>query len=223
MAYRSKIIKPLIFFILIFALIILNKYYGWADSFMEVLPELKALVAASKFKAALIYVIATALGCVLLALPGAAFAVLAGLIFDPVTGTLLCLVAATLGAVLAFLAARYFIKDAVRPWLEKNYLLKKFLFDDVNKSGVILLMITRLVPLFPYNLQNFAYGLTDIKLWPYTLYTFIFMTPGAAAFVVGASGIGSPEHRILYFAIASALIIIVMAIGYVLRRRFVIK
>ena len=219
----SKRIKPLIFFVVIFALFILNKYYGWADSFMEILPELKALVAASKVKAALIYVIAAALGAVLLALPGAAFAVLAGLMFDPVTGTLLCLIAATIGAVLAFLAARYFIKDAARPWLERNYLLKKFLFDDVNKSGVILLMITRLVPLFPYNLQNFAYGLTDIKLWPYTLYTFIFMAPGAAAFVTGASGIGSPEHRMLYFAIASALIIIVMAISYVLRRRFVIK
>ena len=157
----------------------------------------------------------------LLALPGAAFAAIAGLIFDPLTGTALCLIAATLGAVLAFLAGRYFLKDAVKPWLERSPILEKFLFEDVNRSGVVLLMITRLVPLFPYNLQNFAYGLTDIGLCPYAAYTFLFMAPGAAAFTLGAAGIGDPERQRLYLLLAAALIVLVTAAGIFLRKRFV--
>ena len=183
--------------------------------------ELRELASSRPVTAALIYIIVTSVGCVLLALPGAAFAAAAGLIFDPITGTLLCLIAATLGAVLAFLAGRYFLKDAVRPWLEKSPLLKKFLFDDVSHSGAVLLMITRLVPLFPYNLQNFAYGLTGISLRQYTLCTFIFMTPGAAAFTIGAAGVGEPEHRWLYFMLAAVIAVLVTLVGIILKKRFI--
>ena len=228
-------VKPLAFCILLAALFSLSRWYGWGDALMGVsggqgtplsfsvnaLPRLRELAASRPLAAALLYVLSTAAGCVLLALPGAAFAAIAGLLFDPLTGTVLCLAAATLGAVLAFLAGRYFLKDAVKPWLERSPLLKKFLFDDVNRSGVVLLMITRLVPLFPYNLQNFAYGLTDIGLWPYTLYTFLFMAPGAAAFTLGAAGLSSPEHRWLYFLLAAILVIIVTVLGIVLKKRFV--
>ena len=94
----------------------------------------------------------------------------------------LCLIATTLGAVAAFLMGRFFLQDTIKPLVEKNRLLKKLLFEDAGKSDMLLLMITRLVPLFPYNLQNFAYGITDIKLLPYTIYTFIFMLPGVAMF-----------------------------------------
>lgn len=213
--------KPLAFCVVLAALLFLSRRYGWGDALMDALPHLRELIAERPVVASFLYIAATAAGCVLLALPGAAFAVIAGLLFDPFTGTLLCLLAATLGAVLAFLAGRYFLKDAVKPWLERSPLLKKFLFDDVNRSGVVLLMITRLVPLFPYNLQNFAYGLTDIGLWPYTLYTFLFMAPGAAAFTLGAAGLGSPEHRGLYFLLAAVLVIIVTVLGIVLKKRFV--
>ena len=213
--------KPLAFAILLTALLVLNRRYGWGAALMEALPRLRELTTSRPIEAALIYVVATATGCVLLALPGAAFAAAAGLIFDPLMGTVLCLVAATLGAVLAFLAGRYFLKDAVKPWLKRSPLLKKFLFEDARRSGVALLMITRLVPLFPYNLQNFAYGLTDIGLWPYTVYTFLFMAPGAAAFTLGAAGLSDPQRRRLYLALAAALIVLVTAAGIFLRRRFI--
>ncbi|MBQ9565935.1 MAG: TVP38/TMEM64 family protein [Synergistaceae bacterium] len=214
-------VRPLAFCIVLAALLALGRRYGWGDRLMKELPRLRETVASRPVEAAMIYVAATAAGCVLLALPGAAFAALAGLLFDPLTGTALCLMAATLGAVLAFLAGRYFLKDAVKPWLERSPLLKKFLFDDVDHSGVVLLMITRLVPLFPYNLQNFAYGLTDIGLWPYTLCTFLFMAPGAAAFTLGAAGLGGAEKRELYFIMAAILVIIVTVIGIVLKKRFI--
>lgn len=217
----SKYIKPVIFLVSLAVIILVSHHYGLNDKFMNSLPYIRELVIESPVKAALIYIIATSLACVVLALPGAAFALIAGLLFDPLTGTFLCLVAATLGAVLAFISARYFLRDSVKPMLEKSLILKKFLFDDVQHSGVILLMITRLVPLFPFNLQNFAYGLTDIKLITYTLYTFLFMAPGAAAFTLGAAGITDSERRGLYLFLALTLAVIVTLIGAFVRKRFV--
>ena len=219
----SKYIKPAIFLVSLAAILVASHHYGLTEKFMNTLPYLRELVIESPVTAALIYIIATSLACVLLALPGAAFALIAGLLFEPLTGTLLCLIAATLGAVLAFISARYFLRDSVKPMLEKSLILKKFLFDDVQHSGVVLLMITRLVPLFPFNLQNFAYGLTDIKLITYTLYTFLFMIPGVTAFTLGAAGLSNSERRGLYLFLALTLAIIVTLIGAFVRKKFVSK
>ena len=213
--------KPAVFLVLMAVIMALGKYYGGAERFMSELPVLQEIVRQNPVKAMAIYILATSAGCVLLAMPGAMFAVIAGLLFEPLTGTVLCLIAATLGAVIAFLAGRYFLRDLVRPMLSKSEILKRLLFDDAEHSGIILLMITRLVPLFPYNLQNFAYGLTDIKLLPYTLYTFLFMAPGAAAFTLGAAGIGNEERRKLYLFIAVILAVIVTSAGILLRRKFI--
>ena len=217
----SKYIKPAIFLVSLIIIILVSNHYGLSDKFMNALPKLRGLVSERPVTAALIYIIATSSACVLLALPGAAFALIAGLLFDPFTGSLLCLIAATLGAVLAFIAARYFLKESVKPMLEKSLILKKFLFDDVQHSGVILLMITRLVPLFPFNLQNFAYGLTDIKLITYTVYTFLFMIPGVTAFTLGAAGLSNSERRGLYLFLALTLALIVTLIGALVRKKFV--
>jgi uncharacterized membrane protein YdjX (TVP38/TMEM64 family) len=201
----------------------LNRRYGWSQTITGEggLALLRASVEANRLRASCLYVGVTAACCVLLALPGVTFALFAGLLFGPFLGTLLCLIATTVGASLAFLAGRYFLKDAVKPLVEKNRLLKRLLFDDVEKSGMVLLMITRLLPLFPYNLQNFAYGITDIGFWPYTFYTFIFLCPGVAFFTIGAAGIAVRENRLLYFLTAGALALVVTALGLYLRKRYV--
>ncbi len=217
----KRCVKPIIFLVIMAVILILSHRYGWTEKFINVVPKFREYVNHNPVKAMTLYVIATSAGCVLLAMPGAIFAVIAGLLFEPFTGTVLCLMAATLGAVLAFLTGRYFLRDSVRPMLEKSSVLKKILFDDAEHSGMILLMVTRLVPLFPYNLQNFAYGLTDIKLLPYTVYTFLFMAPGAAAFTLGAAGIGNSERRKLYLFLAVTLAVIVTVLGIILRKKFV--
>lgn len=215
--------KPLILLAAMGSVLLLNHRYGWSDFLLGpgALEVLREAVHEDILRVSLIYVAATAAGCVLLALPGATFAVVAGLLFGPVLGSFLCLVAATLGAVLAFLTGRYFLGDAVRPWVERNRCLNRILFEDAERSGIVLLMVTRLVPIFPYNLQNFAYGITGIGLWPYTLYTFLFMAPGVAFFTLGAAGLGDAENRTLYLILAGALAALVSAAGLRLRRRYV--
>lgn len=218
-----KFVKPAVFVGLLLVLLLLGRHFGWTKLLggKGSLAALKALVAQNPARAAALYCAVTIAGCVIFALPGVTFAVLAGMAFGPLLGTLLCSLATTAGAGLAFLVGRFFLRDSLKPVVMRNKYLKKWLFDQPGKNDVLLLMITRLVPLFPYNLQNFAYGVTGIGLWPYTLCTFLFMAPGVAFFTLGAAGLGAPENRALYLLLAGALAVLVTMAGLHLRRRYV--
>ena len=193
--------KKLWIFIGIVILILgLNHIFGWSDYLgeKENLVFLKNMVEENLFLASVVYTVLTIIGCVVLALPGVTFAIAAGLIFGPVLGTVLCSVSTTLGAMLAFVVGRFFLKDSVKPMAMKNKYLKKWLFDESGKNELFVLMITRLVPIFPYNLQNFAYGVTDIKFSTYSIASLIFMLPGTAMYTVGTAGLADKENRWLY-------------------------
>ena len=216
--------KKLWIFIGIVILILgLNHIFGWSDYLgeKENLVFLKNMVEENLFLASVVYTVLTIIGCVVLALPGVTFAIAAGLIFGPVLGTVLCSVSTTLGAMLAFVVGRFFLKDSVKPMAMKNKYLKKWLFDESGKNELFVLMITRLVPIFPYNLQNFAYGVTDIKFSTYSIASLIFMLPGTAMYTVGTAGLADRENRWLYIGIAIVLAVSVIGVGAYLKRRYV--
>ena len=222
MDWIKKNSKLIIFCVIIVVILALNHIFGWSKylSDSENLKFLSSMIQEHFAMAALIYIGLTIVSCVVLALPGVTFAILAGAIFGPWWGTLFCLIATTLGAIIAFIVGRFFLKDSIKPMVEKNALLKKILFDEAGRSDIVLLAITRLVPLFPYNIQNFAYGITDISLAHYSLYTFIFMIPGVALYTIGTAGFTSAENRWLYFGIAAALLVIVMFLGWFIRNKY---
>ena len=214
--------KIIIFGLLIILILVLNHYFGWSDylSDMDNLMFLKKTVEDNFLWALYIYIILTIIGCVVLALPGITFAVAAGILFGPVMGIFACLTATTLGAMLAFLVGRFFLKEAVKPMLEKNKLLKKLLFSEDGKSDMIVLIITRMVPVFPYNLQNFAYGITDIGFWKYSIFTFIFMLPGVSFFTIGSAGLTAEGDKWKYFLTAGVLAVAVTAAGLLIQKKF---
>ncbi len=142
-------------------------------------------------------------------LPGTPIALLAGIAFGPILGTLLAVTGATLGAVAAFLVARYAGRSMVEGWAAKNEAFKK-IDEGVQKQGWRMVMLTRLVPVFPYNVQNFAYGLTTINLPTFALVSFICMLPGAAAFCFMAGAIvagESPTQIMMYLAVGAILLV----------------
>ena len=218
----KKYAKPAAFLLIAAVILILDRQFGWSDILKDTdnLAFLGELMRENLLQAALLYCVITVIGCVVLALPGVTFAVLAGVLFGPWLGTFFCLVATTLGAVAAFIAGRFFLKDTVKPMVEKNRWLNKLLFEDAGRSDVAVLMITRLVPLFPYNLQNFAYGVTDMPVTTYTVCTFVFMLPGVALFTVGTAGFTAEGNRWMYFAAAAALLALVLFLGWFIRKRF---
>lgn len=218
----KKSFKISIFVLIIIAVCIIDKHFGCSSYLcnMDNLKFLTQLVDENLFLALSIYTIITIVGCVVLALPGITFAVLAGMMLGPVYGIFACLFATTLGAAIAFLVGRFFLKDSIKPMLEKNKLLKKLLFSEDGKSDIVILMITRMVPIFPYNLQNFAYGITNIGFFEYTLYTFIFMFPGVSFFTIGAAGLTAGDDKWKYFAIAGILAIIVTTMGVFIKKKY---
>jgi len=221
MGMKSK--KLWSFFGIIVVVLILNHIFGWS-SFIgdpDNLKFLEEILADNLILAMLIYMGLTVIGCVVLALPGVTFAIVAGLLFGPVLGTVCCSAATTVGAMIAFIVGRFFLKDSIKPMVMKNKYLKKWLFDEKGNNGIFILMITRLVPIFPYNLQNFAYGITDIRFGTYSVCSLIFMLPGTAMYTVGTAGLADKENRLLYLGIALALAAVVMGMGAYLKKHYI--
>jgi uncharacterized membrane protein YdjX (TVP38/TMEM64 family) len=140
----------------------------------------------------LIYVAAT-VG----ALPGSAMTVAAGALFGSVSGVALVSVASTTGAALAFLVSRYFAREAVARRLLADKRFRRL--DRMTETrGAAIVAITRLVPLFPFNLLNYGFGLTAVRFWTYVFWSWLCMLPGTVLYVVGADAVFSAlsENRI---------------------------
>ena len=153
----------------------------------------------------LIYALAT-----VLFLPGSVITLAGGALFGPVLGTFYNLTGATLGAVLAFLISRYLASD----WIaDKAGGRVRQLINGVEGEGWRFVAFVRLVPLFPFNLLNYALGLTKIRLLHYLIATYIFMLPGTFAYTylgyAGREAIGGGEGLIQKILIALALLAVV--------------
>lgn len=187
-----------------------------------VVQALRSLTDDNLALAVALYFAFVAVGGSFLALPGVLFAIVAGACFGPVVGTIACVVSSTAGAVLAFLVGRHFLQDVVRPRAMRNELLAKWLFGS-QENIVVTLAVTRLVPLFPFNLQNFAYGTTDASLAVYTLCTALFIVPGSALYVTATAGIVDTAHRAICLAVAACLLAATFALTALLKRRYLRK
>ena len=124
----------------------------------------------------LVYILVTALS-----LPGATIMTLAaGAFFGNLQGLLAASVASTIGASLAFLAARFLLRDTLR----RRYAETVRRMDrGIEKDGAFYLATLRLVPVFPFFLINLAMGLTGMKLRTYALVSWVAMLPGTFVYV----------------------------------------
>lgn len=125
----------------------------------------------------LVYAAAT-----VLFVPGSALTLASGAIFGLALGTVVVSLGSTLGAALAFLAARYLAREKVAGMIEKN---PKFDAIDraIGRQGWKIVALLRLSPAVPFNLQNYLYGLTAIGFWPCVLSSWAAMLPGTFMYV----------------------------------------
>jgi uncharacterized membrane protein YdjX (TVP38/TMEM64 family) len=167
-----------------------------------------------------IYIAAYVLGVVFF-VPGLPMTLLGGLAFGPVRGAAYVWVAATIGAALAFLVARYGLRGLVEGWVERNARLTR-MDEAVARDGWRIVMITRLVPLFPFNLQNYAYGVTRIGFWSYVTTSAVCMIPATVAYTFAGGALshgGDLRWTLGYLAVAGVLIVLVSLIPRYLERR----
>ena len=103
-------------------------------------------------------------------------------------GLLLVSFASSLGALMAFLAARYLLRDAIQERFGKALAP---INDGVKKDGTFYLLTLRLVPLFPFFLVNLVPAFVGVPLATYVLTTFFGIMPGTAVFSLAGAGLGS--------------------------------
>ena len=200
----KKWIKPIALVIALVALMIVAQAFGVGER----LGDLKEWIAEQGIWGPFIFAGLYAVAAVL-AVPGSALTIVAGALFGSVVGVITVIFGATLGASLCFLIARYVARDALVSSLSQN---KKFQQLDqlTEKNGAIIVAITRLVPIFPFNLLNYGFGLTNVPFRIYVLWSFLCMLPGTILYVVGTDAVATAveEGRIPWVLVGIVLLMI---------------
>ena len=150
-----------------------------------------------------IYVVAT-----IAFLPGSILTLGAGFVFGVVQGSILVFVGASIGAIASFLIGRYVARDRVASMIEGNRRFKA-IDEAVGREGLKIVLLTRLSPVFPFNLLNYGFGVTGVSLKDYSLGCF-GMLPGTVMYVYLGSLAGNlamlatgdrPENAAIQWAI----------------------
>ncbi len=111
--------------------------------------------------------------------PGSLLTLAGGVLFGPVAGTLYSLTGATIGATGAFIASRHLAADWVRARIGPR---AEQIVAGVEREDWRFIAFVRLVPLIPFNLLNYALGLTRIRLSRYVIVSYVAMLPGTLAY-----------------------------------------
>ncbi|MEZ6964010.1 FAD-dependent oxidoreductase [Aeromonas sp. S9(2024)] len=182
---RARLLLLLVMGCLIGAFFALDLGHYLSLSELQARQESLALWVDRHFVAAsllflVIYVLSTALS-----LPGASLLTLAGsAVFGIGWGLLLVSFASSLGATLAFLSARFLLRD----WVSARFGDKLATFQaGMAKDGAFYLLSLRLIPIFPFFLVNLLMGLTPIRVSTYYWVSQLGMLPGTFVFVLAGS------------------------------------
>lgn len=204
---KQSLWRPIILGILLISFMVLARIFNLGSRLGELREWILSLGTFGPLVYIVIYIVA-----VVFAIPGSVITVMGGVLFGSVIGVLSVSVASTIGASLAFLVSRHFARDAISRKFANN---KKFLhLDQLTKEhGAIIVAITRLVPLFPFNLLNYGFGLTRVPFWTYVFWSWICMLPGTILYVVGADAVATAisEKRVPWL-----LVVILVVIGVII-------
>ena len=130
-----------------------------------------------------IYTVVTVIG-----IPGTVLTIVGGSLFGLWSGTFISIISATLGALFAFWAARYLLQNYAQRKFKTNKKLAQYQAAVLDQPFYFVLT-TRLIPISPYNLVNYLFGLTSINWLDYIFATFIGVIPGSFVYSwIGFSG-----------------------------------
>lgn len=218
--HRSKWKKWAIAAVVVAAAIVLFVTFDVRALLRDALDSIAGLGAWGPVLFIAVYVVAA-----VLFIPGSVLTLGAGALFGVVWGSIYVSIGATLGATAAFLVGRYLARGWVAKKIEGN---ASFAAIDgaVADEGWKIVGLTRLSPVFPFTLLNYAFGLTRVKLRNYVLASWIGMMPGTVMYVyigslarVGAKGQEkSPAEWALYGVGLLASIAVTIFITRIARR-----
>ncbi|MGO3602121.1 MAG: TVP38/TMEM64 family protein, partial [Enterococcus malodoratus] len=181
--------KKIIIFILLLLLVIFMAYQFGLVDFLTDISGLRAYLEALGWWGYVIFILLSVVVAVFL-LPGQFLAIVGGLAYGGFLGGLLTIIGASLGASISFIIGKY---------VAREYILTRFGSDPtfqkiergVKENGISFLVFTRLVPVFPFAIQSYAYAMTPMSVKKFSLISFLTMMPASFIYAFMASEIAS--------------------------------
>lgn len=212
-------LRLLLLALAIIGLFVLARVFNLADYLEEAMDWIEGQGVIGYLVFVLLYIVSA-----VFFVPGSVLTIGAGVVWGLWKGFILVSVGSTLGATAAFLVGRYLARDWVAKKIEGN---PKFEAIDnaVAREGWKIVGLTRLSPVFPFTLLNYAYGLTKVSLPHYFFATWAGMAPGTIMYVyIGfaagtfAAGGTSTQNWILYGIGFVATVAVTVLITRIARR-----
>lgn len=180
--------KIIVFIAFILLGIFLAYKFGLVD-FLTDISSLRAYLEALGWQGYVIFILLSVIVAVFI-LPGQFLAIVGGLAYGGLLGGLLTIIGASLGASVSFIIGKY---------IAREYILKRFGNDPtfqkiekgVRENGISFLIFTRLVPVFPFAIQSYAYAMTPMSAKKFSLISFLTMMPASFIYAFMASEIAS--------------------------------
>jgi uncharacterized membrane protein YdjX (TVP38/TMEM64 family)/Fe-S oxidoreductase len=217
---RKKGIAKLAVFLVFLAAVILTVRTSGLSRYLEE-QTLRTWISSYGSVAPILYMLFYAVAPALF-LPGLPITIAGGILFGPLWGVIYAIVGATAGACVAFLVSRYLARE----WVEEKLRSPgwKRLDEGVERHGWKVVAFTRLIPLFPFNLLNYAFGLTRIGFRQYTVTTFICMLPACIAFIVFSSSLFDLiRGKISLTFVVGLLLVVLVSLLPIFYRRYKAK
>lgn len=181
--------KKIIIFILLLLLVIFMAYQFGLVDFLTDISGLRVYLEGLGWWGYVIFILLSVVVAVFL-LPGQFLAIVGGLAYGGFIGGLLTIIGASLGASISFIIGKY---------VAREYILSRFGSDStfqkiergVKENGISFLVFTRLVPVFPFAIQSYAYAMTPMSVKKFSLISFLTMMPASFIYAFMASEIAS--------------------------------
>lgn len=182
-AQKKELWKPLLLILGVLAMFTISQAFGLGEYLKAVQPWIQSQGALAPLAFVAVYIAAS-----VAALPGSILSFAAGALFGAFWGVIWVSVASTASAGICFLIARYLARAAIEKNLKSNPQFQKL--DRMSaRQGAFIVAIVRLLPIFPFNLLNYGFGLTRVPFWTYLFWSWICMLPGTVLYVTGADAL----------------------------------
>lgn len=198
--------KNSLFIVIVLLVIFLAYQFGLIDLLTNI-SALRAYLENLGWRGYVIFILLSVIVAVFL-LPGQVLAIVGGLAYGGLIGGALTVIGASLGATLSFIIGKY---------VARGYIIQRFGNDPtfqkiekgVRENGLSFLIFTRLVPIFPFAIQSYAYAMTPMSVKKFSLISFLTMMPASFIYAFMASEIvakGVSMSLLLELTVAGVLL-----------------
>lgn len=208
----------------VFLLILLGTFYVYHLQKSGVITTKRVfeIVGEYKYLAPLIYLLIYSIGPSVF-FPSLVLTIVSGMLWGPLWGTVFAISGATIGASIPFLLSRYIFHDYVKKVFGVHRWQKLKVL--VEKNGWKVVAFTRIVPIFPFPVLNYLFGITPVPFYQYVVTSFLFMLPACVAYVYFGSSIFELILKGNLYPLIIAIIIIsfFMILPLILKKRLIPK